>query len=189
MPNRPTVLRTTRPSAKIVLCNTEKANLLIADSYLLTVDVIQSKCLGGYHREPVDGPPCPGSSCKSQDPPYPKKWPTQSSGRSSSPAPAAPALSQNSRSAACIAMKHLLSRLRKKGDFERNSSPQRLKPDSLHSSYVRPEGRTLRKKRVFPQPVRKPLDLQVFAKKTGATPKAVIATCRERLKEYENAGR
>jgi hypothetical protein len=25
--------------------------------------------------------------------------------------------------------------------------------------------------------------------KTGATPKAVIATCRERLKEYENAGK
>jgi phage-related protein len=31
--------------------------------------------------------------------------------------------------------------------------------------------------------------LEVFAKKTGATPKAVIATCRERLKEYENAGK
>jgi len=31
--------------------------------------------------------------------------------------------------------------------------------------------------------------LQVFAKKTGATPKAVIATCRERPKEYENAGK
>lgn len=31
--------------------------------------------------------------------------------------------------------------------------------------------------------------LEVFAKKTGATPKAVIATCRERLKEYESAGK
>jgi phage-related protein len=31
--------------------------------------------------------------------------------------------------------------------------------------------------------------LEVFAKKTGATPKAVIAKCRERLKEYENAGK
>jgi phage-related protein len=31
--------------------------------------------------------------------------------------------------------------------------------------------------------------LEVFAKKTGATPKAVIATCRERLKQYENAGK
>jgi phage-related protein len=31
--------------------------------------------------------------------------------------------------------------------------------------------------------------LEVFAKKTGATPKAVITTCRERLKEYENAGK
>ena len=31
--------------------------------------------------------------------------------------------------------------------------------------------------------------LEVFAKKTGATPKTVIATCRERLKEYENAGK
>jgi hypothetical protein len=30
-----------------------------------------------------------------------------------------------------------------KGGFEKSSSPQRLKPDSLHSSYVRPEGRTL----------------------------------------------
>jgi hypothetical protein len=28
-----------------------------------------------------------------------------------------------------------------------------------------------------------------FAKKTAATPKAVIVTCRERLKEYENAGK
>jgi phage-related protein len=31
--------------------------------------------------------------------------------------------------------------------------------------------------------------LEVFAKKTGATPKAVIATWGERLKEYENAGK
>ncbi len=30
--------------------------------------------------------------------------------------------------------------------------------------------------------------LEVFAKKTGATPKAVIDTCRERLKEYKDAG-
>jgi hypothetical protein len=49
MPNRPTVLRTTRPSAKIVLCNTEKANLLTADSYLLTLDVI----LSAYLRRPI----------------------------------------------------------------------------------------------------------------------------------------
>jgi hypothetical protein len=47
-----------------------------------------------------------------------------------------------------------LKRLRKKGDFERNSSPQRLKPDSLHNSYVRPEGRTFQTKRGFPQPVK-----------------------------------
>jgi hypothetical protein len=47
-----------------------------------------------------------------------------------------------------------LNRLRKKGDFERNSSPQRLKPDSLHNSYVRPEGRTFQTKRGFPQPVK-----------------------------------
>ena len=31
--------------------------------------------------------------------------------------------------------------------------------------------------------------LAVFAKKTGATPKAVIDTCRERLKEYNRAGK
>jgi len=31
--------------------------------------------------------------------------------------------------------------------------------------------------------------LEVFAKKTGATPKAVIATCRKRLKEYDSAGK
>jgi phage-related protein len=30
--------------------------------------------------------------------------------------------------------------------------------------------------------------LEVFAKKTGSTPKAVIATCRKRLKEYDDAG-
>jgi len=30
--------------------------------------------------------------------------------------------------------------------------------------------------------------LEVFAKKTGVTPKAVIATCRKRLQEYDNAG-
>ncbi len=30
---------------------------------------------------------------------------------------------------------------------------------------------------------------EVFAKKTGATPKAVIATCRKRLKEYHDAGK
>jgi hypothetical protein len=42
-----------------------------------------------------------------------------------------------------------------KGGFEKSSSPQRLKPDSLHSSYVRPEGRTLQTKRVFPQPARR----------------------------------
>jgi hypothetical protein len=45
MPNRPTVLRATRPSAKIGMCNTEKANLLTADSYLLTLDVIKGTCL------------------------------------------------------------------------------------------------------------------------------------------------
>jgi hypothetical protein len=49
MPNRPTVLRTTRPSAKIVLCNTEKANLLTSDSYLLTLDAIE--CM--YLRRPI----------------------------------------------------------------------------------------------------------------------------------------
>jgi phage-related protein len=31
--------------------------------------------------------------------------------------------------------------------------------------------------------------LEVFAKKTGATPKGVIATCRKRLKEYDSAGK
>jgi phage-related protein len=31
--------------------------------------------------------------------------------------------------------------------------------------------------------------LEVFAKKTGTTPKAVIATCRRRLKEYDSAGK
>jgi len=31
--------------------------------------------------------------------------------------------------------------------------------------------------------------LEVFAKKTGKTPKGVIATCRHRLKEYEDAGK
>jgi phage-related protein len=31
--------------------------------------------------------------------------------------------------------------------------------------------------------------LEVFAKKTGKTPKGVIATCRNRLKEYEDAGK
>jgi phage-related protein len=30
--------------------------------------------------------------------------------------------------------------------------------------------------------------LEVFAKKTGATPRTVIATCRKRLKEYDDAG-
>lgn len=31
--------------------------------------------------------------------------------------------------------------------------------------------------------------LEVFAKKTNATPQAVIATCQKRLKEYSNAGK
>lgn len=31
--------------------------------------------------------------------------------------------------------------------------------------------------------------LEVFAKKTGTTPKAVIAICRKRLKEYDSARR
>ena len=31
--------------------------------------------------------------------------------------------------------------------------------------------------------------LDVFTKKTNQTPKAVIATCRKRLKEYDDAGR
>jgi phage-related protein len=31
--------------------------------------------------------------------------------------------------------------------------------------------------------------LEVFAKKTGKAPKAVIDTCRKRLKEYDNAGK
>ena len=30
--------------------------------------------------------------------------------------------------------------------------------------------------------------LEVFAKKTGKTPKAVIGACQKRLKEYEDAG-
>jgi phage-related protein len=30
--------------------------------------------------------------------------------------------------------------------------------------------------------------LEVFAKKTGSTPKAVIAMCRKRLKEYDDEG-
>jgi phage-related protein len=33
------------------------------------------------------------------------------------------------------------------------------------------------------------LILEVFAKKTGATPKAVIAPRRKRLKEYDTAGK
>jgi len=31
--------------------------------------------------------------------------------------------------------------------------------------------------------------LEVFAKKTGKTPKSVIASCRNHLKEYEDAGK
>ncbi len=31
--------------------------------------------------------------------------------------------------------------------------------------------------------------MEVFAKKTSATPKAVIETCRRRLKEYDHAGK
>jgi Gp49-like protein DUF891 len=31
--------------------------------------------------------------------------------------------------------------------------------------------------------------LEVFAKKTESMPKAVIATCRKRLKEYDSAGK
>jgi phage-related protein len=31
--------------------------------------------------------------------------------------------------------------------------------------------------------------LEVFAKKTGKTPKTVIDTCRKRLKEYDDAGK
>ncbi len=31
--------------------------------------------------------------------------------------------------------------------------------------------------------------LEVFAKKTGKTPKAIIDTCRKRLKEYDDAGK
>ena len=31
--------------------------------------------------------------------------------------------------------------------------------------------------------------LEVFAKKTGATPKGVIATCHKRLKEFDDAGK
>jgi phage-related protein len=31
--------------------------------------------------------------------------------------------------------------------------------------------------------------LDVFAKKTATTPKAVINACKKRLKEYENAGK
>ena len=29
--------------------------------------------------------------------------------------------------------------------------------------------------------------LEVFSKKTGKTPKAVIDTCKQRIKDYENA--
>ena len=31
--------------------------------------------------------------------------------------------------------------------------------------------------------------LEVFAKKTGKTPKTVIDICRKRLKEYDDAGK
>jgi phage-related protein len=31
--------------------------------------------------------------------------------------------------------------------------------------------------------------LEVFAKKTGRTPKTIIDTCRKRLKEYDDAGK
>ena len=31
--------------------------------------------------------------------------------------------------------------------------------------------------------------IEVFAKKTGKTPKSVIASCRNHLKEYEDAGK
>ncbi len=31
--------------------------------------------------------------------------------------------------------------------------------------------------------------LEVFAKKTGTTPKSVVDTCRKRLKEYYRAGK
>jgi phage-related protein len=31
--------------------------------------------------------------------------------------------------------------------------------------------------------------LEVFANRTGTTPKAVIATCRKRLKEYDDAAK
>jgi phage-related protein len=31
--------------------------------------------------------------------------------------------------------------------------------------------------------------LEVFAKKTGKTPKTIIDTCRKRLKEYDDAGK
>jgi phage-related protein len=33
------------------------------------------------------------------------------------------------------------------------------------------------------------LILEVFAKKTGKTPKGIISTCRKRLKEYDDAGK
>ena len=42
-----------------------------------------------------------------------------------------------------------LNRLRKNSDFEKSSRLQWLKPDSLHSSHVRPEGRTLQTKTSF----------------------------------------
>jgi hypothetical protein len=44
-----------------------------------------------------------------------------------------------------------LNRLRKKGNFEKSRFPQWLKPDSLQSSCVRPEGRTFQTKRSFPR--------------------------------------
>lgn len=38
--------------------------------------------------------------------------------------------------------------------------------------------------RIYPDAI---VILEVFSKKSRATPRAVIATCRKRLREYENA--
>src|SRR5271168_661394 len=42
-----------------------------------------------------------------------------------------------------------LKRLRKKVPFEEKGFPQRLKPNSLQSGYVRPKGRTLQRSEFF----------------------------------------
>jgi hypothetical protein len=45
-----------------------------------------------------------------------------------------------------------LNWLRKNARFYEESSPQRLKPNSLHGSYIRPKGRTLQRSEFFRNP-------------------------------------